>query len=269
MACMPERKKNMVTKNDLTFTRGEKLYEGKANNIYSVLTPNSSDGSINISRTLLELESTDRISAGNGEKRDVIEGKGVVNNTISTLLFKLFEEKGVPTHYVCEGSNESSKIVTKANMIKLEVIGRFIAAGSCCKRYGIEQGTEFHNMTYELSYKCDELGDPFVSPTVATYGLHVVRYIEDLDLIQKYTYTVGHVAKRFFEKMGLRLVDFKVEYGYSLASGNIILCDEFSPDTCRLWDSNGKSLDKDVFRKNLGNVQETYADILQIIKNHK
>lgn len=263
-----QKGKKMVT-NDLTFTRGEKLYEGKANTIYSVLTPNRFDGSNDVSRTLLELESTDRISAGNGEKRDVIEGKGVVNNTISTLLFKLFEEKGVPTHYVCEGSNERSKVVTKARIIKLEVIGRFIAAGSCCKRYGIEQGTEFNTMTYELSYKCDELGDPFVSPTVAAYGLNVVNYIEDLDLIQKYTYTVGHVAKRFFEKMGLRLVDFKVEYGYSLKSGNIILCDEFSPDTCRLWDSNGKSLDKDVFRKNLGNVQETYAEILQIVKNNK
>lgn len=257
----------MVT-NDLTFTRGEKLYEGKANTIYSVLTPNRFDGSNEVSQTLIELESTDRISAGNGEKRDVIEGKGVVNNTISTILFKLFEENGVHTHYVCNGSNEKSKIVTKANMIPLEVIGRFIAAGSCCKRYGIKQGTEFNQMTYELSYKNDELGDPFVSSTVAAYALNAVNYIGDLNLIEQYTYTIGHVAKCFFEKMGLTLVDFKVEFGYSLESGNIILCDEFSPDTCRLWDSDGKSLDKDVFRKNLGDVQQTYADILQIVKNN-
>ena len=266
MACMPEREK-MVTK-DFNFTRGEKIYEGKANTIYTVLAPSQFDGNYDVNQNFLELESTNRISAGNGEKRDVIEGKGVVNNTISSILFNLFEEHGVPTHYVCEGSNEASKIVKRARMIKLEVIGRFIAAGSCCKRYGIKSGTQFERMTYELSYKNDDLGDPFVSPTVAAYALNVAP-IDVLNQIETYTYVIGDVAKRFFADLDLTLVDFKVEFGYDLATGNIILCDEFSPDTCRLWDKDGNSLDKDVFRKNLGNVQETYADILQIVKNKK
>lgn len=235
-------------------TRGEKIYEGKANTIYK--TDNL---------FLLELESTDRISAGNGEKKDVVEGKGLTNNKISTALFKLFDKAGVPTHYVCDGSNEYSKVVRRANMIKLEVIGRFIAAGSFCKRYNVESGKVFDDMTFELSYKDDALGDPFVSNTAAVYGLEVVTE-DDLSDIEDYTYTIGLVAQDFFKKFGLTLVDFKVEFGLDAETGELILCDEFSPDTCRLWDADGKSFDKDVFRKDLGNVSETYKKILEMIE---
>lgn len=239
-----------------TVTRGKKIYEGKANTIYETDNP-----------YLLELESTDRISAGNGEKKDVVEGKGLTNNKISTALFKLFEQEGVPTHYVCDGSNEYSKVVRKADMIKLEVIGRFIAAGSFCKRYGMAEGVVFDAMTFELSYKDDALGDPFVSSTAAAYALKAAN-LEQLEDIEDYTYIIGLTAKEFFNKFGLTLVDFKVEFGLDAETGELILCDEFSPDTCRLWDKDGKSFDKDVFRKGLGNVSETYKSILEMVEEN-
>lgn len=238
--------------------RGKKLYEGKANTLYEVVgEPN-----------LIEMESTDRISAGNGEKRDIIEGKGLTNNAISTALFKLFEAHDIPTHYVCDGVTSYSKVVKKAKMIPLEVIGRFIAAGSFCNRYAVKPGTVFDIMTFELSYKDDNLGDPFVSETAAAFGLKVAT-IEEIEVIKDYTYLIGNVAQSFFSNFELTLVDFKVEFGYDCETGKIILCDEFSPDTCRLWDKNGTSFDKDVFRKGLGNVQETYQNILQKIQGNK
>ena len=243
--------------NVTNLTRGEKIYEGKANTLYSTNVPN-----------ILEMESTDRISAGNGEKKDVVEGKGLTNNKISTALFKLFEKEGIPTHFVGEGTNEHSKFVRKADMIKLEVIGRFIAAGSFCKRYNIESGKKFDRMTFELCYKDDSLGDPFISSSAAVYGLKVVPYDADLDDIEHYTYQIGRIAQDFFDKFDLTLVDFKVEFGYDEETGKLILCDEFSPDTCRLWDKDGKSFDKDVFRKGLGNTQETYKAILDIVEGN-
>ena len=189
--------------------RGKKIYEGKANTLYETNDPD-----------LLEMESTDRISAGNGEKQ--------------------------------------------ASMIKLEVIGRFISAGSFCKRYGINPGIHFKGMTYELCLKDDVLGDPFVSESAAAYALGVATN-DQLREIKNYTYIIGIIAQKFFKQFDLTLVDFKVEFGLD-KDGKIILCDEFSPDTCRLWDKEGKSFDKDVFRKGLGNVEETYKAILEKIQ---
>ena len=240
----------------MNIIRGKKLYEGKANTLYETNDPN-----------LIEMESTDRISAGNGEKKDVIKGKGLTNNAISTALFKLFESNGIPTHFVGEGSNEYSKVVRKANMIKLEVIGRFIAAGSFCKRYGIESGKVFNDMIFELCYKDDKLGDPFVSTSAAASGLEVAC-MSDLIKIEYLTPKIGYLAKTFFKEFGITLVDFKVEFGYDSETGNIMLCDEFSPDTCRLWDENGNSFDKDVFRNGTGNVEETYKKILEKFQNN-
>lgn len=235
--------------------RGNKLHEGKANTLYEIKN----------NPFLIEMESTDRISAGNGEKKDIVKGKGLTNNAISTALFKLFESNGIPTHFVCEGSNEYSKVVKRADMIKLEVIGRFIAAGSFCKRYGIESGKVFDNMTFELCYKDDSLGDPFISETAAAYGLEVVP-MADLLEIKDLTSQIGDIAEEFFSEFGLTLVDFKVEFGYDVKTRNLMLCDEFSPDTCRLWDENGNSFDKDVFRNGTGNVEETYKKILEKIQ---
>lgn len=238
-----------------TILRGKKIHEGKANTLYETNCP-----------AYLEMESTDRISAGNEEKKDVVKGKGLTNNKISSILFQLFESSGIPTHFVCEGSNEYSKIIRKCNMIKLEVIGRFIAAGSFCKRYGVKSGTVFEDMSFELCYKDDSLGDPFISPSAAAFGLKLAT-AKDLSLIEDYTYIIGETAKNFFEKFELTLVDFKIEFGYDDETGKILLCDEFSPDTCRLWDKNGHSFDKDVFRNGTGNVEETYSRILEKIQN--
>ena len=214
------------------------------------------------------MESTNRISAGNGEKRDVIEGKGVVNNTISSMLFELFERYGVPTHYVGPGTNEYSKIVRKAHMIQLEVIVRFIAAGSFCKRHPeIKSGSVFESMLFEVCYKDDDLGDPFISKREA---IEVYKACSDVDFdaIKDYTYIVGDVASKFFEKFDLTLVDFKVEFGLDAKTGELILCDEFSPDTCRLWDSFGNSYDKDVFRNDMGNVSEVYQQVLDRVQSN-
>lgn len=236
--------------------RGEELYVGKANTIYATNNP-----------YLLEMESTNRISAGNGERWDVIEGKGLVNNVISTMLFKLFAKNGVPTHYVYDGSNQYSKVIRKANMIKLEVIGRFIAAGSFCKRHPeIKAGTVFDEMLFELTYKDDALGDPFISAEEAI-NKYKVATEEQLEDIEDYTFNIGICAQDFFKEFGLTLVDFKVEFGLDAETGELILCDEFSPDTCRLWDKDGNSYDKDVFRKNIGNVSDTYQKLLDLVQN--
>lgn len=237
--------------------RGKKLYTGKANVLYEVVGY----------PFLVELESTDNISAQNGLKRSNVKGKGLTNNTISTILFKLFNENNIPTHFVCEGLNSCSKVIKKAKMIRLEVIGRFIAAGSFCKRYNVDKGTVFENMTFELSYKDDDLGDPFVSESAAAYGLKVVNDFEDINRIKDLTYQIGKIAQAFFAEFGLTLVDFKVEFGYDEETGTVILCDEFSPDTCRLWDKNGNSFDKDVFRNDTGDVEATYRRILEKIQS--
>ena len=147
----------------MSYIRGQLFYEGKANTLYEVENH----------PFYIEMESTDRISAGNGERKDVVKGKGITNNAISTTLFKLFNLKGLPTHFVSKGTNEHSKIVKKAKMIKLEVIGRFIAAGSFCERYGFEQGTVYKVIIYELCYKDDAKGDPFVSESCAAFGFKV------------------------------------------------------------------------------------------------
>ena len=242
--------------NNLTeVTRGKKLYEGKANTIYE-----TND------QFLLEMESTDRISAGNGKKTDVVTGKGISNNTISSALFKLFEDAEIPTHYVCEGSNAYSKVIRKANMIKLEVIGRFIAAGSFCKCYGVEEGHVFDKMIFELTYKDDSLNDPRISESAAVDGLNLLSE-DDLEDIKFYTYQIGECAKDFFAQCNLTLVDFKVEFGFDAETGAVILCDEFSPDTCRLWDEDGNSLDKDVFRTDCGDVSATYEKVFDLVKS--
>lgn len=238
-------------------TRGEQLHAGKVNVIYATDNP-----------YLLEMEATNKISAGNGERRDVVEGKAKVNSTISAMLFKLFEKNGIPTHYVCEGSNEFSKVVRKADMIKLEVIGRFIATGSFLKRNpDVADGTVFDDMLFEVCYKDDAMGDPFISMDEAIYEYKVCTK-EQFEDIEYYTYNIGICAQEFFKEFELTLVDFKVEFGIDAETGELILCDEFSPDTCRLWDKDGKSYDKDVFRKNMGNVSETYKALLDIVQGN-
>lgn len=213
--------------------RGKKIYNGNKNTLYETNNP-----------FIIEIESTDRISA-------------VVSNT----LFKLFANSGIPTHYIRDGNNESSTFVRKANMINLKAIGRFVAAGSFCKRYGVKFGKIFDDMTYELRYKNASLNNPFISPSNAAYGLSLVDYY-DLLIIEDLTYQIGDIAKDFFDELNLTLVDFKLEFGYDCETKELILCDEFSPDTCKLWDKDGKLLENSFFINGEGNLDKAYQKIL-------
>ncbi len=207
------------------------------------------------------MEASDRISAGNGLKTDVINGKGVANNIISSAIFCSLEEKGIPTHYVGFGTNEASKIVKKANPILLEVIGRFKASGSYVKRYNVPNMMSFNPVFVEYTYKSDSAGDPFIGENaIVSNGILTKR---ELGYIEYITEQVGYVIKDFFAICNIELIDYKIEFG-KLSNGRIVVIDEISPDTCRLLDmESGKCLDKDRFRKDMGEVEETYDEVSQ------
>lgn len=241
-----------MCKQNLGYTRGELIHSGKANDVYAV--PED--------QFLLELDSTNRISAGDGAKKDIVEGKGIANNKVSMAIFEALENAGIPTHFICEGTTPSAKIVRKADMIMLEVIGRFKTCGSFCKRFGCESMIPINPMGIELCLKDDSLHDPFI-PDYAVKTLDILRDNDDLEKIKELTAKIGQIMFNSFDKLGLELIDFKIEFGYDAETGDLILCDEISPDTCRLLDKKtGESMDKDRFRKDMGNVAEGYADVL-------
>jgi phosphoribosylaminoimidazole-succinocarboxamide synthase len=231
-----------------TIKRGELLHKGKANNVY--LTDHAE---------YLELEASDRISAGNGAKRDVISGKGIANNIISKAIFSVLESRGIPTHYVGPGSNEASKIVKRATPILLEVIGRFKAAGSYVKRYNVPNMIPFDPVFIEYTYKSDAAGDPIIGEdAIIANGILTRR---ELGYIEYVTEQVALIVREFFSQCNADLIDFKIEFG-KLPNGQIIVIDEISPDTCRILDKEtGKSLDKDRFRNDLGDVAEAYEEV--------
>lgn len=242
----------------MSITRTELIHAGKANNVYATTSPYH-----------LELEASDRISAGNGAKRDTVTNKGIANNQISSVLFRYLEDNGIPTHYVCEGSNAASKIVKKAQMIPLEVICRLKATGSFCKRYGVPDGLVFDEIFVEFTYKSDNSGDPPIDrkTILAIPNQTLIENERELNLIEYYTARVGKLLAEFYAKLNVELVDFKLEFG-RLPSGEIILCDEISPDTCRLVDmETGDKLDKDRFREDLGDVSKGYEEILKRVTN--
>ncbi|MFR9144877.1 MAG: phosphoribosylaminoimidazolesuccinocarboxamide synthase, partial [Lentihominibacter sp.] len=202
-------------------------------------------------------------TAFNGEKKGQIVGKGVVNNTMTNIILQLLEQKGVPTHYI-EQISDRETIVKAVKILPLEVIMRNISAGSFAKRYGVEEGIVFDEPTFELSYKNDDLGDPLMCESHALALKLVTK--EQLAEVKKYAAIVNDTLKEFFMDKGLKLVDFKIEFG--LYDGQVILADEISPDTCRLWDVNtNEKMDKDRFRRDLGKIEETYAEVLRRVKN--
>ena len=233
-----------------TIVRTKLYHSGKANNVYLTNNPE-----------YLELESSDRISAGNGVKTDVISGKGIANNIVSSAIFSKLEEKGIPTHYVGAGSNEASKIVRRANPILLEVIGRLKASGSYVKRYSVPLMMSFDPILVEYTYKSDAAGDPFIGETaIIANGILTGR---ELGYIEYLTEQVGIIINEFFAKCNIELIDYKIEFG-KISNGRIVVIDEISPDTCRLLDmETGKCLDKDRFRKDMGEVGETYDEVSQ------
>ncbi len=229
--------------------KGSLLYEGKAKKVYATDDPD-----------LLIVSYKDDATAFNGLKRGTIVGKGVINNRMSNALMRLLEREGIPTHYA-EELSERDTLVKKVRIIPLEVIVRNISAGSFAKRYGVEEGMAFADPTIEFSYKNDALGDPLLNEYHAlALGL---ASREEIETIKEYSFRINDVLKDFWRSCGVTLVDFKLEFG-RLPDGRVILADEISPDTCRLWDSKtGEKLDKDRFRRDLGGVEEAYREIMR------
>ena len=227
----------------------EQLYEGKAKKVFATEDPQ-----------LLIVQYKDDATAFNGLKKGTIVGKGIINNQMSNRLMAMLESEGVPTHFVKELSQRET-LVKKVRIVPLEVIVRNIAAGSFSKRYGVEEGVVFDQPTIEFSYKNDELGDPLLN-TKHALALKVATP-EEIKTIERYSLKINEVLKACWLSCGVILVDFKLEFG-RLADGTIVLADEISPDTCRLWDSKThEKLDKDRFRRDLGGVEEAYAEIMK------
>ena len=225
------------------------LYEGKAKKVYATNDEN-----------LCIVSYKDDATAFNGLKKGTIVGKGVVNNRMTNMLMQLLEQKGVPTHFV-EELSERETVVKKVKIVALEVIIRNVSAGSFAKHYGVEEGIVFDEPTIEFSYKNDELGDPLLNEYHAL-ALKVATKAE-IETIKKYAFKVNEVLKEYFLKLGVRLIDFKLEFG-RLPDGTIVLADEISPDTCRFWDAKtGEKLDKDRFRRDLGGVEDAYKEIFK------
>ena len=227
----------------------QQLYEGKAKKVFATDDPEK-----------LIVEYKDDATAFNGLKKGTIQGKGVINNQMSNRLMAYLEKQGVPTHYIQE-INERETIVKKVSIVPLEVIVRNISAGSFAKHYGVEEGIVFDQPTIEFSYKNDELGDPLLNRYHAL-ALKLAT-AEEIDTIERYAFKVNEVLKAFWLSAGVTLVDFKLEFG-RLSDGTIVLADEISPDTSRLWDvKTHEKLDKDRFRRDMGGVEEAYAEIMK------
>ena len=235
-------------------TKKEQLYEGKAKKVFATEEPE-----------LLIVSYKDDATAFNGLKKGTIAGKGVINNRMSNLLMQRLEKAGIPTHFVEELSDRET-LVKKVSIVPLEVIIRNIAAGSFSVRYGVEEGFVFETPTIEFSYKNDELGDPLMDEYHAVAMKLATK--EEIETIKKYAFGVNEQLKAFWSECGVILVDFKLEFG-RLSDGTIVLADEISPDTCRLWDSEtGEKLDKDRFRRDLGGVEAAYAEVMKRLSEH-
>ena len=227
----------------------EQLYEGKAKKVFKTDDEN-----------LYIVSYKDDATAFNGEKKGTIVGKGSINNRMTNMLMQVLEKKGVPTHFV-EELNDRETVVKKVSIVPLEVIIRNISAGSFAKRFGVEEGIVFDEPTIEFSYKNDELGDPLMNAYHAIALKLATR--EEIGTIKKMAFTVNDTLKEYFLHLNIKLVDFKIEFG-RLADGTIVLADEISPDTCRLWDKDtNEKLDKDRFRRDLGGTEEAYQEVMR------
>ena len=229
----------------------ELLYEGKAKKVFATEDPD-----------VLIVDYKDDATAFNGLKKGTIVGKGAINNRMTNHIFKILETKGVPTHYIEELSDRETA-VKKVEIVPLEVIIRNFSAGSFAKKMGMEEGIKFKCPTLEFSYKNDELGDPFIN---SYYALALdLATKEEIDDITRYAFKVNDVLREYFDSLNIELIDFKIEFGRY--HGKIILADEISPDTCRLWDKDThEKLDKDRFRRDLGGVEDAYEEVFRRLK---
>lgn len=224
----------------------ELLYEGKAKKVYTTEDPD-----------VLIVDYKDDATAFNGIKKGTITGKGAINNKMTNFMFQMLEKAGIPTHYVQELSDRETA-VKKVEIVPLEVIIRNVAAGSFSKRLGIEEGFKLLAPTLEFSYKDDDLGDPMINDYFAIAIGAATR--EEINKITEYAFKINDIMKNYFLTKDIDLIDFKLEFGRY--KGEIILADEISPDTCRFWDVNThEKLDKDRFRRDMGNVEEAYEEV--------
>lgn len=229
------------------------LYEGKAKQLFESENKNE-----------VYVHYKDSFTALNGKRKEEMDSKGILNNSITAIIFKYLNDKGVKTHFI-KKVNETDQICKLVKIIPLEVIIRNIATGSMSKKYGIEDGKKLKKPVFELCYKNDDLDDPLLNDD-HVFALEIIDEMQ-LAYIKKETKKINELLKEFFLKANLILVDFKIEFGIA-DNGEIILADEISPDTCRLWDINTlDKLDKDRFRNNLGNVIKSYEEVLRRIEN--
>ena len=225
----------------------EQIYEGKAKKVFATDDPK-----------IVIVDYKDDATAFNGLKKGTIAGKGVVNNKVSNHFFRLLESRGIPTHYV-EQISDRETAVRRVEILPVEVIVRNRAAGSFSKRMGVEEGTNLACPILEYSYKNDELGDPFIN----SYYIRALNIAtdEEMEQVKNYSFQINDILKSYLDGFGIELIDFKLEFGRF--DGKVILADEISPDTCRFWDkATGKKLDKDRFRRDLGDVEEAYREII-------
>ena len=226
--------------------KGEQLYEGKAKKVFATDDPD-----------IVIVDYKDDATAFNGLKKGTIAGKGVINNKMSNMMFRIMEQHGIPTHFVEELSDRETA-VKKVQIVPLEVIIRNTAAGSFSKRYGVPEGKKLPVTVFEFSYKNDDLGDPLINDYHAL--AMELATPEEIETIKRMAFKVNDVMKEFFASLNIDLIDFKLEFGRF--KGQIILADEISPDTCRFWDmTTGEKLDKDRFRRDLGGVEDAYKEI--------
>ena len=232
----------------------ELLYEGKAKKVYATDDPK-----------VVLVDYKDDATAFNGLKKGTIVGKGVVNNKVTNFLMQMLEKEGVETHYV-EQLSDRETLVKKVSIVPIEVIVRNIAAGSLAKRLGLEVGTKLNSTVLEFCYKNDELGDPMINDYhIRAFGLATD---DEIKKITEMSFKINEILSAFLAKSNIELIDFKLEFGRY--DGKIILADEISPDTCRFWDSVTKQkLDKDRFRRDMGGVEEAYAEILSRLMGEK
>ncbi|MCA9408806.1 MAG: phosphoribosylaminoimidazolesuccinocarboxamide synthase [Candidatus Omnitrophica bacterium] len=227
--------------------KGQKLYEGKAKILYATADPD-----------LVIQYFKDDATAFNAKKKGTVDQKGVINNKISTKIFEFLKSQGIPTHFE-KHLSDREMLVKRVEIVAVEVIIRNRAAGSLCRLLGIEEGRKMVSPILEFCYKRDDLGDPLINED-HIYALELATR-EEIEDIKKYTLKINELMSKFFAKLNLELIDFKLEFGRY--KGKIILADEISPDTCRLWEiGTGKKLDKDRFRHDLGNIEEAYNEVL-------
>ncbi len=224
----------------------KQLYEGKAKKVFATEDPD-----------VVIVDYKDDATAFNGLKKGTISGKGVINNKMSNMMFRLMEQHGIPTHFVEELSDRETA-VKKVEIVPLEVIIRNTAAGSFSKRYGVPEGKKLPITVLEFSYKNDELGDPLINDYQAL--AMELATPEEIETIKNMAFSINEIMKDFFKTLNIDLIDFKLEFGRF--NGQIILADEISPDTCRFWDmTTGEKLDKDRFRRDMGGVEDAYKEV--------